>query len=100
MKETPASRFIRVAETWIATSASKFGVHTPAMDQHGTDRVVMAPFVFPPNRHKIGLAVITHLGKLADVLKVTLIVEQIPPESRDLYADFQQHGHGAVRPPK
>lgn len=69
------------------------------MDQRGDDRVIMAPFVFPPNRRKVGLAVIAHLGKLADVLKVTLIVEQIPPESRDLYADYRNHGHGAMRLP-
>lgn len=99
MQETPASRFIRVAENWIATSAAKHGVHTPAMDQRGNDSVIVAPLIIPPKRHKVGVFVLAHLGKLADLLQVTLIVEAIPAASRDLYADYQDGPTGAVRRP-
>ena len=99
VKETPASRFIRAAENWIASSAVKYGVHTPVMDQHGTNVVLVDPLEYPANRRKVAEFVIAHLGKLADLLKVAIVFQNVKPEERKLYNGYQDSERGIRRLP-
>lgn len=84
--ENPADRFVRQAEIWITRSSSKLGLETPSLDVDGARSVRMEPFVFIPRRQKAAAIVIAHLGKLADLLGVTITVTNVPRPQIALYA--------------
>lgn len=96
---TSATRFIMTAERWLSTSVTKYGVQTPNMDELAPQRVGMAPLDHPERRRKVAAFVLAHLGKLADVLGITLVVHGVQRNAQAFYIGFQSEGDALVRYP-
>jgi hypothetical protein len=96
---TRATRFIMTAEKWFATTVAKYGVQTLSMDELAPQRVAMASLEHPEQRQKVAVFVLSHLGKLADVLGLTLVVNGVPPHAQAFYVGFQPDGGTLVRYP-